>query len=181
MGKLVNKFIEGLLITVPAVVSAYVLYAVFIRVDGLLQLPVPGAGFVVTIIMITLIGFLASNFLTKRFFHFFERILVKIPVFNFLYSSLKDLAEAFVGDKKKFDRPVLVTIDPVGGTKTMGFITRDNLEFLGLHGHVAVYLPQAYNFAGNIFIYSAKQVQPLDIDSAEAMAFLVSGGISGCK
>jgi uncharacterized membrane protein len=138
-----------------------------------------GAGFLLTLALITLIGFLASNLVTKRLFDYLEKLFSRLPLVKLLYGSIKDLIGAFVGDKKSFDRPVLVEITPGSGTRVLGFITRDSLEFLGLPGHVAVYFPQSYNFAGNLLIFPAEQVHPLDIDSSEVMAFLVSGGVSG--
>jgi uncharacterized membrane protein len=96
-----------------------------------------------------------------------------------LYSAIRDLVEAFAGEKKKFDKPVLVTFGPHSYAKIVGFITRENLENLGLKDHVAVYLPQSYNFAGNVLIFPKEAVTPLDIESSEAMTFIVSGGVAG--
>jgi uncharacterized membrane protein len=107
-----------------------------------------------------------------------EKIFTRLPVVKILYTSIKDLIGAFVGDKKSFDRPILVTA-PEGGAKALGFITRDSLELLGLTDHVAVYFPQSYNFAGNLIIYPRDRVSPLDADSSEVMAFILSGGVSG--
>jgi uncharacterized membrane protein len=87
--------------------------------------------------------------------------------------------EAFAGEKKKFDKPVLVTFGPNSYAKIVGFMTRENLDNLGLKDHVAVYLPQSYNFAGNVLIFPKEAVKPLDIESSEAMTFIVSGGVAG--
>jgi uncharacterized membrane protein len=180
MKRIGKYFFEGLIILVPVVASIYIVYAVFVSVDGLLGIPVPGAGFAATLLLITMIGFLANNFLTKRLIHYMERLFTRLPLVKILYTSIKDLIGAFVGEKKSFDRPVLVQF-PGGEARAIGFITRENLKFLGLTNHVAVYFPQSYNFAGNLFVYPTDRVQPLDAESAEVMAFLVSGGISGGK
>jgi uncharacterized membrane protein len=95
-----------------------------------------------------------------------------------IYSSVKDLVAAFTGDKKKFDKPVVVELVP-SGAKAIGFVTRESLGFLGLPGETAVYFPQSYNFAGSVLIFPSAQVKPLKIDSSEAMRFIISGGISG--
>ncbi len=95
-----------------------------------------------------------------------------------LYSAIKDLIEAFAGKKKSFDKPAIVELTP-GGAKALGFITRETLEFLSLSDHVSVYFPQSYNFAGSVLIFPTERVTPIDIDSSEAMAFVVSGGVSG--
>jgi uncharacterized membrane protein len=95
-----------------------------------------------------------------------------------LYSASRDMIRAFAGEKKSFHKPVLVEL-VVGGPMAMGFMTQESLGFLGLADHVAVYLPQSYNFAGAVLIFPTKQVKPLEIGSSEAMAFIVSGGVSG--
>jgi len=179
MKRVAKYFFEGLMIMVPIVASVYIVYILFTRIDGILKIPIPGVGFLVTVAVITLIGFLASNLVTRKIFELVEKVFTKLPLVKLLYSSVKDLIGAFVGDKKSFDKPVLVTLIPGSGTRALGFITRDSLEFLGLSGHVAVYFPQSYNFAGNLLIFPSGQVEPLPIDSSDAMAFLVSGGVSG--
>lgn len=179
MKRLGGYFINGLLFTVPIAASLYIVYAVFVSVDGLLRLPVPGAGFVATLVLITVIGFLASNFLTRGLFALIGRLFEKLPLVKILYTSIKDLIGAFAGEKKSFDKPVLVTINPESGLKIIGFVTRESLAFLGISDHAAVYFPQSYNFAGNLLVLPADRIQPLDAESSEVMAFLVSGGVSG--
>jgi uncharacterized membrane protein len=171
-------FFNGLLFLVPIVASVYIVYAVFVAVDGLLGIPVPGAGFVITLLMITIIGFLASNFLTRWLFRLTEKIFERLPLVKILYTSIRDLIDAFVGDKKRFDKPVLVKVAG-GGAKILGFITRVDLAFLGQTDHVAVYFPQSYNFAGNLLICPAADVQPVEADSGDVMTFIVSGGVTG--
>ena len=95
-----------------------------------------------------------------------------------LYSALKDMIEAFAGDKKSFDKPVLVTVSPESNIQVIGFVTKDNLENLGLSDKVAVYLPQSYNFAGNLLVVPKEQVTALSVDSGDIMAFIVSGGVT---
>ncbi len=180
MKTLGKYFLQGLVVLIPVLVSVYVVYAVFVNVDGLLGIPVPGVGFLLTLFLIAVIGFLANNFLTRWLFNLPEKIFTRLPLVKILYSSVRDLINAFAGEKRSFDKPVLVTFLE-GGAKTIGFITREDLKFLGLSGQVAVYLPQSYNFAGNLFIVPTERVQPLEADSSEVMAFIVSGGVSGGK
>lgn len=179
MKRLLRYFFEGLLVIVPAVLSIYIVYTIFVKIDGILGLPIPGAGFVITLVIITFVGVLASTFITEKLIGLVEKLFSRLPIVKIFYSSIKDLIGAFVGDKKSFDRPVLVTLDPNAGSKALGFITRDSLEFLGLREHVAVYIPQSYNFAGNLFIFPKEKVMPLDADGGDVMTFLVSGGVSG--
>jgi len=158
--------------------TVFTIVLVFRKLDGLLKIPVPGLGLVITILFITLIGFLASNFIGKKFFSLIDGLFTRLPVIKMLYSAIKDLIGAFAGEKKSFDKPAIVELT-AGGPKAIGFITRDDLEFLSLSDHVAVYFPQSYNFAGSVLIFPSGQVTPIDVDSSEAMAFVVSGGVSG--
>ena len=178
MKHLLNYFLKGLLVFVPAALTVFAIVFVFTKLDSLLKLPIPGLGLVITILAITLIGFLASNFVGSKFFEFVDALFTKLPVVKMLYSAIKDLIEAFTGEKKSFDKPAIVELAP-GGAKALGFITRESLEFLSLSDHVAVYFPQSYNFAGSVLIFPSASVTPIDIDSSEAMAFVVSGGVSG--
>ncbi len=181
MKKLFGYFIKGLLVVVPLAVTIYVIYVVFTGVDGLLHIPfpIPGIGFIATIILITLIGYLASGIFIRGLMKMLDNLVTRIPLIKLIYSSLKDLMKAFIGEKKMFDRPVLVKLSGESDIKVIGFITRDNLESLGIKDSVAVYLPQAYNFAGNLIIVPRHQVQPIDKNGPEVMAFIVSAGLSG--
>ena len=108
-----------------------------------------------------------------------DRALKRLPLVKLIYTSIKDLINAFMGDKKSFNRPVAVTVNPATGLKTLGFITRDGLHALGMPLHVAVYFPQSYNFAGYLAVVPREHVETLDVNSAELMTFIISGGISG--
>lgn len=178
MKRLGKYFLEGLLVLVPILGSIYIIYLIFQKIDGILNIPVPGVGFIITIIIITIIGFLSSNFITRRLVRFSERIFSRLPLVKIVYSSIKDLVGAFVGDKKSFNKPVLITLDEKTKEKALGFVTRESLDFLGLKDHVAVYFPQSYNFAGNLSIFPKAQVKPIETKSADVMKFLVSGGLS---
>ncbi len=179
MKRIIRYFLEGLLFVIPLAATVFVLYKVFVTVDSLLGLKIPGVGFALTIVIITVIGFLASNVLTRGLLSLIDKLFERMPFIKLIYTSIKDLIGAFVGEKKSFDKPVLVKLSAEGEAKAIGFITRESLDAYGLQDHVAVYFPQSYNFAGNLLIFPSSQVQPLDVDSADAMAFLVSGGVSG--
>ena len=188
MKRILSYFLRGLLVTVPVGLTILLLVYVFRGLDkvfgGLFRIPtVPGLGLflgiVVTLGAITLIGFLASSFIGRRLFWLVDRVFTRVPLVKMLYTSIRYLVEAFAGEKKRFNKPVLVTLGPGSSAKAVGFITRESLECLGLKDHVAVYLPQSYNFAGNVLVFPKEAVRPLDIESSEAMAFIVSGGVSG--
>jgi len=101
----------------------------------------------------------------------------RLPLFNFVYSSVKDLTEAFVGEEKKFNEPVLVTMDEFG-LKRIGFVTHKDLTVLGLPDDVAVYFPFSYSFTGQLVIVPGIRVKPIDKSAGEMMKFVVSGGVS---
>lgn len=179
MNELTKNFFGGLFILVPLAITIAVVLFVFGKIDGWLNIPVPGVGFLTTVALIILAGRLATNVFFQGMFEALEGILTRMPFVKLLYTSLKDLIAAFMGEKKRFDQPVVVTLTTNGQMEAIGFITRQNLDFLGLTGHVAVYFPQSYNFAGNLLVFPRNQVRPLEVESAEVMAFIVSGGVSG--
>ncbi len=179
MGKrLVRYFVRGCLVLVPLALTAYVIYFTLSWVDQLVPVGIPGVGFLITVSIVTLVGLFTSNVVGKSVFQFTDRLLSSMPLVKLIYTSIKDLIRAFVGDHKSFDRPAAVALVP-GGPRMLGFVTRDMLHALGLPEHVAVYFPQSYNFAGQLLIVPRDQVELLDVPSSEVMTFIVSGGISG--
>ena len=179
MKRLANYFLRGLVLIAPVVITLYVCVWIFQAIDGVLGLPIPGLGFVLTLAVITVVGFLASNLLARSLGSLLERVMTRLPFIRLLYTSTKDLLDAFVGEKRRFDTPVVVAVTPDGGPKAIGFVTMRTVEHLGLGQHVAVYFPQSYNFAGNLLLVPSERVTPLAADSTAVMAFIVSGGVTG--
>ena len=178
MSRLLNHFFRGVVLLAPLAFTLYVCVRVFTTIDGWLGIPIPGVGFVVTVVLITLFGFLASSFLTRRLLGMLEAVMNRLPFVRLLYSSTRDLLNAFVGEKRRFDKPVLVAPYPGGVARAIGFVTQDSLASMGLLEQVTVYLPQSYNFAGSLLIFPTSAVTPLDAESADVMAFIVSGGVT---
>lgn len=179
MSRLAGYFFRGLVLAAPVAITLYVCWLIFSTVDRWLGLPIPGAGFVITIALVTLLGFFASNLLTRGAVSMLDALLNRLPFVRLLYSSTKDLLNAFVGEQRRFDQPVLVSLSPDGAIRALGFITRDSLGSLGLSQDVAVYLPQSYNFAGNLVVVPVSRVAPVDRESSEVLTFIVSGGVTG--
>jgi uncharacterized membrane protein len=178
MGRLTRYFFNGLAVLVPVVATIYIVYIVFVKIDRLFGFQIPGLGFAMTITLITLIGFATSNFLTRRAIRLIDHIFSRLPLVKMIYTAIKDLIGAFVGDKKGFNKPVSVAISPGSPVRVIGFVTNESLSSLGLKDSVAVYLPQSYNFAGNLIVVPREQITPIDADGSTVMAFIVSGGIS---
>jgi uncharacterized membrane protein len=178
MKALFRYFAQGVLIAAPIAMTLYLVYAIVKAVDGFLGLGAPGLGLVVTLALLTTLGFVASSVIGTRLLTLPDRVLKRLPLVKILYTAIKDLVGAFVGNRKSFNRPVAVQL-PGGLGAIFGFATRDSLAVLGLDGHVAVYFPQSYNFAGNLIAVPRAQVTPLDVKSSELMTFVVSGGVTG--
>lgn len=198
MKRLVKYFLQGTLVLLPVVITVYLGYAIIAALDRALfsrvgkrvmeALPflepgwvTPIVGGIVTIALITVVGFLASNFLGRKIVNLLESLFEKLPLVRILYGSIKDLLGAFVGDKKKFTHPVLVSLVPGGNVRIVGFLTCEDLEFLGLRDSVSVYLPQSYNFAGQLVVVPRAQITPIETSSADLMTFLISGGVAGTE
>ena len=139
---------------------------------------IPGLGILNVLVVIFIAGLLVTNVITDPIKRWFNRWLNRLPLFKFLYSSIKDLTEAFVGEEKKFNEPVLVEVNEFG-LKKIGFLVQKDLSSLNLPGEVAVYFPYSYSFAGQVVIISSDKVKPIDKSAADMMKFVISGGVSG--
>jgi len=176
MRRILGYFLRGLVFIAPVAITVYILVVIFTTIDGWLGLPIPGLGFLLTLVLITLVGFVGSTFLARSFLAMFDRLLERLPFVRFLYSSTKDLVSAFVGEKRRFDQPVAVRI--LGEARALGFVTQKTLSSLGLEGFVGVYFPQSYNFAGSLLLVPSRDVERIPASSSDVMAFIVSGGVT---
>lgn len=179
MNFIAKNFLRGLAIVIPTVVTVYILCQSFLWIDRLIILPFPGLGVLATFAAIVLIGILASNFVIARLLAIPDAIFTRAPLVKIVYTSIKDLIEAFVGDRKRFNRPVLVTLGSSPLIEALGFVTADDLTAIGAEGSVAVYFPQSYNVAGNLLVVPRESVRDIAADPGRMMAFIVSGGVSG--
>jgi uncharacterized membrane protein len=178
MSRLLNYFLRGLVVVVPLALTIYVCFVIFTTIDSWLGLPIRGVGFLLALLLITTVGFLASSIVTRTLLAALDRLLDRLPFVRLLYSSAKDMLNAFVGEKRRFDKPVLVSLAEDGAVKVIAFLTSDSLASLGVVDHVSVYMPQSYGFAGHILLVPATRVQRIDADAAEVMAFIISGGVT---
>lgn len=188
---LINYFIKGLLIVVPLGAAFFLIFWIIARIDTMLNLSsefwvdshgkplyIPGLGILTVIVVIMVAGVLVTNVITLPIKKWAIRWLNRLPLFKFLYSSIKDLTEAFVGEEKKFNEPVVVEVNEFG-LKKIGFLVQKDLAKLNLPGEVAVYFPYSYSFAGQVIIISSDKIKPLDKNAADMMKFVISGGVSG--
>ena len=171
-------FLRGLLLVVPLALTIYIIVISIRWLDNLIPFTIPGLGFAIILGSITIIGYLGSTFLAQPIFNFFENVMMRLPLVRIIYTSLRDLVSAFVGDHKKFDKPVVVDLLTDGSLKRVGFITQEDADILGSPGYVGVYFPHSYNVSGNLILVPKDHVIPLGISSTEIMKFVVSGGVS---
>lgn len=181
MNWLIKNFLRGLVVIVPIAATIWVLVRAFVWLDALLGdtflgWRAPGLGIVVLLVATILVGVLASNFVGRKFVQLTDAVFNRAPLVRIIYAAVKDLLEAFVGDQKRFDRPVAVALSET--VTTLGFVTQSDVSFLEMSDRVAVYIPYSYSMAGVLLVVPASRVTPLANDSASIMALIVSGGVS---
>lgn len=190
LSKLLRIFLQGLIILAPIVITIWAVASLFNFIDRILPdlfgdaIPgfsryyLPGMGFIVALLLIFFVGYISSSFVVGKLVELFDSILEKTPGIKIIYSTLKDFFEAFAGNKRKFDKAVLVAID-AHDIWRIGFVTQEELSELGLKEHVAVYVPQSYAFTGHLYFVKKERVKIItDISSADAMKFAISGGVT---
>ena len=178
MSRILNYFLRGVVVVTPLALTVYVCAIIFTTIDSWLGLPIPGLGFLVTLVLITFVGFLASTLVTRSLITALDDTLERLPFVRLLYSSAKDMLNAFVGEKKRFDKPVLVSVTADREVKVLAFLTSESLASLGIADSVTVYMPQSYGLAGHILVVPADRVERINADAAEVMAFIISGGVT---
>jgi len=190
LNKLLQYFLQGLLVIAPIAVTIYAVYSVVSFIDN--QVPIftakdadgrvyvrnYGLGFVIVIGGIIIIGYLSSFFIKNRTFNLFDSIMKRTPGIRFIYTTTKEFFEAFAGEKKKFNKPVLANIDD-NDVWRVGFITQEETKDFGFTEYVAVYIPMSYSIAGNVYILPRNRVRLVtNINATGAMKFAISGGVT---
>lgn len=178
--KIIQYFLQGLLILGPISITIYFIYEIFDKIDNILRpaINIPGIGFVSIIGFIILTGYLSSFFVMSRILSVMDKYLERTPGVKLFYSFIRDFFEAFAGNKKKFTNSVLANVDDTDIWR-VGFITQEDMSGFGMENYVAVYLPMAYSVAGNVYIVPREKVKPItNISAAQSMKFAVSGGVT---
>jgi len=188
--KLLNYFLQGLLVIAPIAITVYAVYSVVSFIDN--QIPLftahdadgkvyvrnYGLGFLIVIGAIIFIGYISSFFIQNRVFNLFDSVLKRTPGIRFIYSTTKEFFEAFAGEKKKFNKPVLANIDD-NDVWRVGFITQDEAKDFGFTDYVAVYIPMSYSIAGNVYVLPRARVRIVpNLNATDAMKFAISGGVT---
>ena len=194
---LLQYFFQGLIVLAPIGITIWVVLGLFNFVDDILPNiihavapgylskdaagnlnKIPGLGFVVVIALVLLVGWLSSLFVGVRLVSILDSLLEKTPGIKFIYSSVKDFLEAFAGNKRKFDKPVLVNVDATDVWR-IGFITQADTDEFGMPDHVTVYVPHSYAISGITYIVPRERIKPLNnVSAADAMKYTISGGVT---
>jgi uncharacterized membrane protein len=186
-GELVAYFLQGLLLIAPTFVTLWAIFAFFNFFDSHINdlfeqafhFRAPGFGLVTVVLLITLIGVLGSLVIVQPLLHIIDLILEKTPVVKDIYTALKDFFNAFISNKKKFNKPAMFEMGKGSGVFKLGFITQEDLSELHIKDKVAVYTPLSYNLSGILYLVNSDQVQPLEnVSNGMVMKFIVSGGVT---
>ncbi len=177
--RLVRLFLRGLLVLVPITLTASVVFWLFTKVDSLFApfVQSPGLGLLLVLGLILLIGWISMFTLSRRILGRIDEGLEHTPGISFIYTSARDFLEAFAGNKRRFTQAVLVNVH-AEEVWLIGFLTDEDLGAFKLGAsYVAVYTPQAYNVAGQLFLVKRERVRPIDhLPSANVMKYAVTGG-----
>ena len=177
---LFRSFLQGLILLSPIAITAYLLYSVFDGVDKLIPYVPRGLGFLIIISFVTILGYLGTRLFVGRWlFDAFGHVLENTPGVKFIYSSIRDVIGSFVGDKKRFNKPVWVCVNTSPELWRIGFLTQRDMTHLGMANMVAVYMPHAYAISGWVVMTNSDNVKPVkEMTAGEAMKFAVSGGVT---
>jgi uncharacterized membrane protein len=179
--RIVNYVLNGLLIAVPVAVTCYVIYNIFIFLDNLIpgEREYPGVGIVFLLLLLIVLGWAGTKFINEPIRRRLEKLLDRIPLIKTVYKSMTEVLGAFVGSKKRFDRPVLVKLSSEMDVEVIGFITDEDLSDLGKISNekVAVYMPMSYSISGHLIIVPKKNVILIDKNAVDVMKYVISGGV----
>lgn len=191
LGRLRTHFLTGLIVLAPLAITGYIVYRLFVWVDHLLGTTlrggyirpggVPGLGFLTVIIIITLTGALANNFLGRTIGRVIEAAVLKIPVLRGVYGTLKEIGEALLSDRKDSFQKVVLVQYPGPGLYSIGLLTSDAPRaFDEASGRElrGVFLPTPPNPTTGPLVYCADaDIIPTSIRIEQAIKMVVSGGV----
>ena len=178
---LINYFLRGLLVLLPIVLTILIIGWLVNTITGVLHLrEISGKEFffytLLVVTSILTVGFITRGVVARQILDFFEGIIEKAPGLSFIFGTTKDMTEAFVGDKKKFTKPVIVSVGE--GIYRMGFITQEDMNIIGMPGHSAVYLPYSYGFSGEMLLVERSKIKTVNAESSHWTKYIISGGVA---
>jgi uncharacterized membrane protein len=186
-----RRFLAGLLISIPAIITFIVIWWFFKFVDGLLEpfyykmlgYHVPGLGFISTIVLIFIVGIISTNVFGRRIIESFEHIILKIPVLKGIYTAVKQLVDAFSPESKVSSFKHFVIVEyPRPSVYAYGFLTKEcvmKTERDGMDiGLKAVYIPTNLIYFGEIALFRDEHIFFTDISIEDGIKIILSGGIA---
>lgn len=194
MNQIIKYFLRGLLSLVPLSLTIYILYVsvkyvayiispILKKINIVMDIDLPwlgpGLGVIIIFVFVVIVGYLGSILISSPINSVFKKLLKQAPLIQTIYTSIKDLMNTFVGNKKGFSEPVLVQIYENSTIERIGFITSEDIKALNIHqGKVLVYMPHSYAISGQLFVVEKKHVKKIDCSSSEVMKLIVSAGIT---
>lgn len=184
-----RKFIAGLIVTIPVAISIFILIQLFKIVDGLLGpiydfifgRHIAGLGFITALLLVFIVGVISTNVFGKKLLDQIEKLLfLKIPVFKSLYSSLKQLIDAFSPENKTSFQKFVIVEYPRKDSFVFGFQTKEcllkenNME----KKLIAVYIPTNNLYLGEVVLFEPESVIHTNIPIQEGIKIILSGGIA---
>lgn len=185
-----RKFIAGLFVSIPAIITVLVIGKFVAFVDSLLEpfyfkllgYHTPGLGFISAIVLIFIVGIISTNVFGKKIIGIFENVFLKLPVFKGFYTAVKQLVDAFSPESKNASFKKFVIIEyPRQGMYTFGFLTKESTVISGSNRETvlrAVYVPTNNLYLGEIVLVCDNDLFYTDIPIDEGIKIILSGGIA---
>lgn len=179
------RFLTGFFITVPIVLTAYVLWIFYSAVDGLLAplydevlgRHIPAVGFLTAVVLLFLIGAIATNVVGRRLVALAESLIGRIPLVRRVYPTVKELVEAFSPGRRTGFREFVIIEHPRPGSYTYGFVTGDlKVEGARPDTLVSVYVPTNHLYLGDIWLVAPAAVVPTGLSIEEGIRIVISAG-----
>ena len=189
-----NYFITGVVVLIPIGITIYLTFFLIeisskiipneINPNHYLPHNIPGLEILISVLLITLIGFLSLSFLGKKLLSLFENLLRKIPILRTIYSAITQMTETFTKSSENKKNVVLVEY-PRKGSWAVGFATKDNKGEISKKTNkklVNVFVPTTPNpTSGFLLMFPKDELIYLDLTFEEASKFIVSAGTSNTK
>jgi uncharacterized membrane protein len=180
-----NVFLIGIITAIPLVVTFYVFRWLFEALDSVFQ-PVfkfflghslPGAGLIAVIILVYVLGLIATNVIGRRLVHWLDAMMCRAPVIQYVYSAARQVMDALGRIQQVPFKKVVIVEFPKVGMYSLGFVTGKAFDCKGQE-KVPVFIPHTPNpMTGFLVMLSAKDIFDTDMTIEDAMKMILSGGL----
>src|SRR6056300_605841 len=180
----INLFLRGLLVVLPIALTVGILIWLLSFLGSILHLNELSFGAILLYLVsgvaaIILIGKITEGVVAQQVISFLEGVIEKAPGLSWIFGTTKDVTKAFVGEEKKFTKPVKVRVTEYSWR--IGFLTEDDLSEIGMPEHSTVYFPMSYAITGQVIVVKKENIEKIDADPGAVMKFIVSGGVTEIK